>query len=513
MLPRCMPADAVKVPAFAQGIQRDADFGELFTGVLQRPQLFVCACRCYEVSARLVGGVYGPGSNVALLAEAFDTDVGAWKRADFTRMVYDGVAYGARSSAKPLNRESEARYALPESCEHRGRLYVHRQNKLFVYNLGEELSVAAIVVFSKPVTGRVVLNVAEFPFEEEEFRLRLVQSKQKPGAKEPPREYAYVFGCNRLGWLSELTPKYVERYNDICVKRGQPLQDWITETLELLNDRLRSLPGIGIVSLLERAEAKWMDARISNDPLPASKNKLKNHPIYVLASQIGNNRIKKSGAAPIAYLKGEEVFLRSDLEELKTRGGWRKVNRRVLDDAQPITARRAYDKRTRMHVVASLFSESQTELVPQAEAADGGIPTTQYDNVDATGKRFIPQGTIYLRSKRPELLFRAARALGISHKRAFSSYQKVDAFKPEIDGVVVRKGDLPALLTRYEELAAEATEREFEAHKESYRNFWRSVFKTLLADPPSVAQEHHRSIRRKLNDQVTSFLNRLEHIS
>ncbi|CDR95760.1 DNA REPAIR XP-C / RAD4 domain containing protein,putative [Babesia bigemina] len=475
--------------------------------------LYVCACRCYGVSARLVEAVHGPANGVLLLAESFDPDSGSWKRVDFSRLKYGGVAYDPTKSAKPCNREKAVEYAPSESSEYGGRLYVQRDNKLFVYKREPDLRVVAILVSRSRRPSQAVLNVSEFRFEEEEFRQRLVRDKQKPGAKDARQEFHYVFGCNKYGWLSEITPKYVERYNDVCVKRGKELQAWLVQTIERLNEPVKSVSGAGIVSMLERAESKWMETRVSNDPLPDSKARLKNHPVYVLASQIGSNHILKKDATPIAFLKGEEVYLRCDLEALKTRGAWRKANRRVLDDVQPITTRKTYNRNTRMHVNTSLFSESQTELIPQEVATDGSIPTTEYDNVDVTGQRFVPQGTIYLRTKRLDLLLRAANALQLHYKRAFSSYQKTDTFKPEIDGIVIQKANLPALLQKYEELAMEAATKALEEKKESYRNFWRSVFKTMLADPPSVAQEHHNKIRRELNEHVTHFLNRVEHLT
>ncbi|GBE59657.1 DNA repair protein [Babesia ovata] len=488
--------------------------------------LYVCACRCYGVSARLVEAVHGPANAVILLAESFDPDSGSWKRVDFSRLTYGGVAYEPTKSAKPYNREKVVTYSPDsDSCEYGGHLYVQRDNKLFVYKRGPNLSIVAIIVSRSKQPSQVVLNVSEFRFEEEEFRQRLVRDKQKPGAKEARQEYHYVFGCNKYGWTSEITPKYVERYatltlgvklrryNDVCVKRGKDIQAWLMQTIEHLNEPVKHVTGASIVSMLERAEAKWMDTRVSNDPLPDSKARLKNHPVYVLASQIGSNHILKKDAAPIAFLKGEEVYLRCDLEALKTRGAWRKANRRVIDDVQPITTRKMYNRNTRMHVNTSLFSESQTELIPQEVPTDGAIPTTEYDNVDVTGQRFVPQGTIYLRTKRVDLLLKAAKALQLHHKRAFSSYQKTDTFKPEIDGIVVQKSHLPALLQKYEELAMEAATKALEEKKESYRNFWRSVFKAMLADPPSVAQEHHSKIRRELNEHVTHFLNRMEHLT
>ncbi|ORM39733.1 DNA repair protein complementing XP-C cells -like protein [Babesia sp. Xinjiang] len=487
---------------------------------------FVCACRCYNIPARLVVGVLDPENAITLFAESFYANEGSWKRVDFRTATYDTNKYEPKKSSSPQNREREARYTAPAKSEYMGYLYIQRDNKIFVYKKGDALSVVAILVLRSVPVGRALLNTSEFPFEEEELRKRLVEDKNKPTAKEASREYIYVFGCNKDGWVSELTPKYVERYNDICIKRGKLLHEWLKLTIERLNEPLRTSSTSTLTSLLERAEAKWMETRVNNDPLPTAKVKFKNHPIYILASQvniiilkiaitnqIGNNRIRKKDASPVAFLKGEEVYLRSDFEELKTAGAWRKLNRRVLEDAQPVTTRRMYNKITRMYINVSLFKESQTELIPQEEAQDGSIPTTAYDNVDVTGQRFLPQGTIYLRSRRPELLFRAAKALKLYYKPAFSTYLQTDVFKPDIDGIVIRKGDLAPLLHKYEALALEEAKRDLERRKDSYRNFWRSVFKTMLTEPPSVAQQHHRKIRKELGEHVTKFLNRLEHIS
>lgn len=105
-----------------------------------------------------------------------------------------------------------------------------------------------------------------------------------------------------------------------------------------------------------------------------------------MAYQIGNNRIKRKDVTPIAFLKGEEVFLRSDFEDLKTSSGWLKVNRCVIENAKPIATRTVYNRDKRMHVQTSLFSESQTVLVAPKQMCDGQIPTSDYDNVDATGE-------------------------------------------------------------------------------------------------------------------------------
>lgn len=84
----------------------------------------------------------------------------------------------------------------------------------------------------------------------------------------------------------------LDRFNDAYIKRGKILHEWLLRSIDLLNDRVKKIPQASLVSLLEKAEAKWMDARVSNDPLPAHKSKFKNHPIYVLASQVRfNSRI------------------------------------------------------------------------------------------------------------------------------------------------------------------------------------------------------------------------------
>ncbi|GFE53766.1 DNA repair xp-C [Babesia ovis] len=447
------------------------------------------------------------------MAEAFDTATGSWKRVDFGSMTYEDERYEAQKTSKPLNPEHEVVYTPAESDEYKGHIYVQRQNKIFVYRKGKHLTIVAIIILRGGNHHKVLLNTSRFPFEEDELKKRLVQDKRKGLIQNSGKEYIYVFGCNAQGYLSEITPKYVERYNDACIKRGKAVQQWLLDTLDRLNEPLRSMPSLGLVSLLERAEQKWMQTRVNNDPLPQSKAKFKNHPIYILASQIGNNRIRKKEASPVAYVKGEEVYLRSDFEELKTRSAWARENRRVLEDAQPVTTRRMYNKNTRMYMNTDIYKQSQTELIPQTCTPDGKIDTTEYDNVDCTGQRFIPEATIYLKSKKPEMLIKTARTMGIYYKRAFSAYQKNDTFKPEIDGIVIRKNDLKRLLEKYQETALEAAKAEHENKANSYRNYWRSVFKTMLAEPPSIAQQQHRKIRKELGEHVSKFLNTLEHSS
>lgn len=475
--------------------------------------IFVCICRCYSISARIVESIHGTNNKITLFAEVFEAESGSWKRADFTNNTYDGVEYNPPRNPRNTKKEATANYAAEACSEYNGHLYVQRSNKLFVYRKGENLTVVAILVSKSELNGIAMLNVSEFPFEEEQMKQRLLHEKEKPGIKASLREYTYVFGCNKFGWFSELTPKYVDRYNDVCAKRGKEVSNWFIETVERLNEKHMYNPKVGLVRLLEKADAKWIDTKVNNDPLPVHKSRFKNHPIYVLASQIGNNHIKKKDATPIGFFKGEEVYVRSDLEELKSSSAWLKLNRRVIENSKPITTRMVYNKQTRMQVQSHLFSESQTVLIPQKESEQGDIPTTEYDNVDATGEKFLPKNTIYLRSRKLDLLIRTAKALNITYKRAFSSYKKEDAFKPEIDGIVIRKTDLAAFLKKYEEISTEKALSRWEEAKDSCRNYWRSVLKTMLSDPPTVAKEQHRKIRKEMEEQVSQFLNRLEHLT
>eukprot|EP00371_Babesia_bovis_P001841 XP_001610488.1 hypothetical protein [Babesia bovis T2Bo] len=473
-------------------------------------QLFVSACRLYNISARLVISIEAVTNRISFSAEAFETTNGSWKSVDFSTMTYDGTKYDMLRTPKPLMPGAQVTCNERDECQHNNHLFVKRQNKLFIYKQQDELAIVTIVILRSQCAERVILNPVLFPFEAAELKVRLMQQTERKKQKGNIKDYIYVLGCNSKGWISELTPKHVERYSP---QRGKNINTWLIRTIELINHKLKGLPEIGLVSLLERAEQKWMQTRVNNDPFPQTKAKFKNHPTYILASQIGNNRVRKKDATPLGYVKGEEVYLLSDFEDIKSRSAWLKVNRRVLDDATPVTTRRMYHKSHRMHMNTNLYQFSQTEPIPQVSMVDGTIPTNEYDNVDVTGEKFVPERTIYIKSKKSGLIFKTARSLNLYYKKAFSEYQEVDTLKPEIDGIVIRRTDLSIFLRTYEELLLNETKLEQEQKKESYRKLWRSAFKTMLSDPPSVAVQQHRKIRKVLGDSVTKFLNRLEHVT
>ncbi|CAN6624340.1 hypothetical protein TRVA0_009S03202 [Trichomonascus vanleenenianus] len=165
--------------------------------------------------------------------------------------------------------------------------------------------------------------------------------------------------------------------------------------------------------------------------LPVKITDYVNHPIFKLERHIGKHESVKQDAKPYHILKlangKENVYLRSDIQELKSIYEWQKVGREIRDEEKP-----AREETTDKHgnkISNDLYTIDQTEIAaPRRINENGDLPET----IEAFVPCMVPLNMVHITAENADLV---ANALNIPYSHAVVGHQ----FKTRKDGNKKRK--------------------------------------------------------------------------
>ncbi|BAM38865.1 uncharacterized protein TOT_010000332 [Theileria orientalis strain Shintoku] len=482
--------------------------------------------------------------------EFFDTKDSLWKCVDFATPKFDMDVYKYKESSSYLEKLSKRNEEKKENDdknddrdlevemefkkEYNNYLYIHRSNKMFVYRNLERPEAVCIVVFPK-YTYRLsrMLQVREYPFESSRRIERLKESFSEKGPNtlkhrklmRSPSRKVFILSCNIGGMVSEVTSKYLHK--DLSYLRSSSFIKWFNDLLLRLNQRSiqshmygslknkdtngnRDLTTSNIdilnANLLENVDSRFIKNLVSSFPIPTKKTHFVNHPIYVLKSQanmtlqIKRACILKKGSLPVSSFDDELVYLKSDVEEMKTRFGWFKENRQVKPDSEPVLLHTEFRNKK-----FEYYSMDQTEPLKQ-----DNIDELDSFTVNLSGKRYVPENSVYIRSKHYEHLETICHKHKIFFKRAYSSLHYEDgSLKPKIDGILIRSDQLESFLGIYDEEVNYIVHGQLDDEVAKSCKFWKNVFKTLLNSPPVNKAESVATLKKNIQQHTSTFLNQL----
>ena len=251
------------------------------------------------------------------------------------------------------------------------------------------------------------------------------------------------------------------------------------------------------------------------ETMPTSKAGFKNHPIYVLASQLGIAEVfsPDANARFCGMFKGELVFRRSEVSTARDARRWLYEGRKVKDDemGKPIKRVKARKKPTPTTFQAlnsygvgqgnDGSEEARQKEIEKAESSqkeedgmkdlyaiwqtkpwspapvgpDDKIPINEYRNVELA---LINPGLIHLDAPRMSIV---AKNLGIPYAPCLLGFEGRGGNRtPTIKGIVVHGHNGELLMEAYAEYEFHGIEQEHQIRKNKILRRWKTLIQGIL---------------------------------
>ncbi len=265
--------------------------------------------------------------------------------------------------------------------------------------------------------------------------IEIVKTKsvlEPPTTSEHNNAY-YVLGYDRLGGVRDITRRYTEHYNAKVRKkritRDEDGNNWYNSLLRGACTIRRNKQ-----NRIDKFEELEFEERSLREGMPNSIQDFKNHPIYVLESQLKANEVLRpriscgSIRKKNKYNKTGElvpVYKRSNVQIVRSAKAWYMRGRVLKIGERPMKSRKkskfgiskdpdnynGSDAGEDEDDVVRLYAESQTKKFVPPAVVGGEIPRNAFGNIDVYRPWMIPEGCVHIPDDRAE---RAAKIMGIS---------------------------------------------------------------------------------------------------
>ncbi|KAH8584476.1 DNA repair Rad4p [Cryptosporidium sp. chipmunk genotype I] len=277
----------------------------------------------------------------------------------------------------------------------------------------------------------------------------------------------WIISANEHGYLKETTSRYVSDWSQVLQaqqknsfkQKIESLISKINSTSNKYSSRLLQL------ELLDDFELEKIIH--GNDVIPLSKASFKNHPKYAIISCLNSLEIIHPKEPIVGYFQGEPIYLRENVQTLKTRTQWDQEQREIKIDQQPIKIifKKKNDKDClNGKVKLEYFAEFQTQIKPLAELNHlDKIPKDHFKSINISIKGNIPDSCVHIKDSceslndkvlyisryfstwKTENIIKIIKRSNIDYARAFIGYDYKNGSKPKYDGVVIKKKDVSSL--------------------------------------------------------------------
>ncbi|KAG5354588.1 DNA repair protein [Yarrowia sp. B02] len=263
------------------------------------------------------------------------------------------------------------------------------------------------------------------------------KSRIEPSLQDKLNTLVYALAFNPDGSVVDVTRRYSSAYNSR------------TLTTRLTKYMAGSIWWNNLLGLYRPSpsavlwhEEEFLRSRVLAEGFPKNIQAFKNHPRYVLERHLRQDEVLKAknpvGIMSVSKAKSENVFPRSDVQQVKSANKWYQIGR-VIRPGQVCKKRKKLAKsRFRLddEEDAPLYSFEQTEAYVPQPVVDGKIPRNGYGNVDLFKPSMMPPGGAHVSGKGA---YMAARSLGIDFANCVVGFDftKGRQIKPRVDGVVV----------------------------------------------------------------------------
>ncbi|KAG8901527.1 hypothetical protein FRB99_005229, partial [Tulasnella sp. 403] len=249
----------------------------------------------------------------------------------------------------------------------------------------------------------------------------------EPPSNDRNNRMVYVVALEEDGYGRDVTPRYAKEFGAKTAK------------IQMSGAKGKKVWWEAIVRMITRPYRLHRDdiedaellVRQMTEAMPTSMTGFKSHPIYVLERHLRREEVIHPMVV-IGHFRGDPVYARSNVVELKTAENWmRSEGREIKQGEQPMkvvkvravtTARKRAIEVARMQGGADaddaqqgLYAEWQTQPYVPPPVVDGVVPKNDFGNIDLYTPSMLPEGAAYVPYKG---VAKVARKLGIDHAEA-----------------------------------------------------------------------------------------------
>ncbi|KAK7417331.1 hypothetical protein QQX98_004608 [Neonectria punicea] len=369
----------------------------------------------------------------------------------------------------------------------------------------------------------------------------IIESLEPRGAKadKARQVIAYVMGYSQDGTAKDVTVRYLKRnilpgrtkgvrmvsekvpvYNRHGKVKRYEQFDWFKAATSGYRRGTRGYPITEIDEMedttdLKAAKPEKKEVKEGQETLQYYKQSKE----FVLERHFKREEALKPGAVPVKVFKNkakggkmedEDVFLRSDVVQVKSAETWHKQGRAPIQGEQPLkrvpyraatTNRRREimeaEAATGHKVLQGLFSMEQTDWIIPPPIKDGVIPKNEYGNIDLFAKHMCPEGAVHVPYRGT---MRVCKKLQIDYAEAVVDFEFGHRMAvPVIQGVVIAEENYDMLMEELEKAEAERTRKEDEKRRKAALAQWRR-FLMGMRIAEKIRQDYG-----EIDDQISVF--------
>ncbi|KAK7429870.1 hypothetical protein QQZ08_003489 [Neonectria magnoliae] len=369
----------------------------------------------------------------------------------------------------------------------------------------------------------------------------IIESLEPRGAKadKARQVIAYIMGYSQDGTAKDVTVRYLKRnmlpgrtkgvrmvpekvpvYNRHGKVKRYEQFDWFKAATSGYRRGTRGYPITDIDDMEDTTDLKAVkpekkEVKEGQETLQYYKQSKE----FVLERHLKREEALKPGAVPVKVFKNkakggkmedEDVFLRSDVVQVKSAETWHKQGRAPMQGEQPLKRvpyRAATTNRRREIMEAEaatghkalqgLFSIEQTDWIIPPPIKDGVIPKNEYGNIDLFAKHMCPEGAVHVPYRGT---MRVCKKLQIDYAEAVVDFEFGHRIAvPVIQGVVIAEENYDMLMEELEKAEAERTRKEDEKRRKAALAQWRR-FLMGMRIAEKIRQEYG-----EIDDQISVF--------
>ncbi|ODV94428.1 hypothetical protein PACTADRAFT_24714, partial [Pachysolen tannophilus NRRL Y-2460] len=257
-----------------------------------------------------------------------------------------------------------------------------------------------------------------------------IDSKFEPRSTDERNNSYYVIAFDNQGGVRDVTRRYSKNFN-AKIRRKRITREsngnlWYSKLICTACSKNRLYE-----NSIDKIENEYFLKRSYQEGMPNSIQDFKNHPIYVLESQLKSNEVimpkVPCGRTRKKNSKTSEtipVYKRENVHIVRSAKSWYMHGRVLKTGERPI-------------LIRELYAVDQTEPYIAPPVVDGEVPKNAYGNIDLYTSSMLPPGGIYRDSR---FSLKAAIELKIDYAEAVVGFDfKNSSSTPRKKGVVVAK--------------------------------------------------------------------------
>lgn len=343
----------------------------------------------------------------------------------------------------------------------------------------------------------------------------LIESLEPRGAKADKARHvmAYIMGYSQDGSAKDVTVRYLKRnlfpgrtkgvrmapekvpvYNRHGMVKRYEQHDWFKKAISGYRRGTRKHPITELDEMedatdLKPAEKEKREVKEGQETLQYYKQSKE----FALERHLKREEALKPGAVPVKVFKNkgkggkadeEDVFLSSDVVQVKSAETWHKQGRAPVAGEQPLKrvpyrAATLNRKREIMEaeaatgekVLQGLYSFDQTDWIIPPPIKDGIIPKNEYGNIDLFAEHMCPQGASHIPYRGA---MRVCKRLQIDYAEAVVDFEFGHRMAvPVIQGVVIAEENYDQVMEELEKDEIERKRKEDEKRRKAALAQWR----------------------------------------